>query len=101
MKFAIIKTGGKQYFVKNGDEIFVENLNLEPKSKIELDCLAVGDIETNTIEMGTPFLKEKVSAEVLENLKGDKLRISKFKAKTRYRKIQGFRHHLSKIKISI
>ena len=45
------------------------------------------------------ILEEKVSAEVVDNVKGDKIRIAKFKAKSRYRKVRGFRARLTKLKI--
>ena len=100
MKFAVIKTGGKQYVVSENDEITVDNLNQEADSVVEFEKLAEGDFEKDAISLGTPFLKTKAKGKVVDNLKGDKIRVARFKAKTRYRKVTGFRPHLSRVKIT-
>lgn len=101
MKFAVIKTGGKQYLVQDQETILIDNLNIEPKTKVEFETLALGDWEKETIEVGTPTLTKKVSGEIIENLQGDKVRVAKFKAKTRYRNVTGFRQQLTKVLISL
>jgi len=98
-KIAVIRTGGKQYLVKENQEILVDQLPFKAKTKINLEALAIIDTEKDNLQLGTPVLKETIKAEIKENLKGDKLRIAKFKAKSRYRKVKGYRHQLSKIKI--
>jgi large subunit ribosomal protein L21 len=97
--YAVVKTGGKQYLVKEGMTITVDQLGLETKKKIELETLLKFNEDGKVFELGQPFLKEKVSAEVIDNIKGDKIRIAKFKAKSRYRKVRGFRARLTKLKI--
>lgn len=97
--YAVVKTGGKQYLVKEGMTITVDQLNLEKDTKIELETLLKFNEEGKAFELGQPLLKEKVSAEVIDNVKGDKIRIAKFKAKSRYRKVRGFRARLTKLKI--
>ncbi|OGK27911.1 50S ribosomal protein L21 [Candidatus Roizmanbacteria bacterium RIFCSPHIGHO2_02_FULL_39_9] len=97
---AVIKTGGKQYIVKENDELIVEKIDAKDQAKIELEKLAEFDDEKTTLELGMPFLKDKVSAVVISQLKGDKIRVAKFKAKVRYRKVMGFRPKLTKIKIT-
>jgi len=99
MKFAVIKTGGKQYLVKEKEEIYVDNLNKKVNDEVELETLARGDLEEAEIELGKPTLASKVKGKVLENVKGDKIRIARFKAKSRYRRVKGFRPILSKVKI--
>ncbi|OGK17342.1 50S ribosomal protein L21 [Candidatus Roizmanbacteria bacterium RIFCSPHIGHO2_01_FULL_39_12c] len=99
-KLAVIKTGGKQYLVKENDEIIVEKIESNGKKTVELDKLAEFDEEKINLKLGTPLLKEKIKAEILEQLKGDKLRVARFKAKVRYRKVKGFRARLTKIKIT-
>lgn len=99
MKHAVIKTGGKQYLIKENDEIYVDRLPHKVNDEVEFDTLAGGDFDTETIELGTPFIPSKVKGKIVENLKGDKLRIIRFKSKVRYRKRKGFRPHLTKIKI--
>ncbi len=100
MKFAVIKTGGKQYVVSENDEITVDNLNQDADSVVEFEKLAEGDLEKETIKLGTPTLSSKVKGKVIENVKGEKLRVARFKAKTRYRKVTGFRPQLSRVKIT-
>lgn len=97
--FAVVKTGGKQYLVKEGMTITVDLLDAEKGKKIELETLLKFDEEGKVFELGQPVLKEKVSAEALENIKGEKVRIAKFKAKVRYRKVRGFRAQYTKLKI--
>ncbi len=96
---AIIKTGGKQYLVKEGDEIIVDKIDKREKEKIELETLAIFDEEGNNLELGTPNLEKKVIAEVISHNKGEKIRVARFKAKVRYRKVKGFRPMLSTLKI--
>lgn len=98
MKFAVIKTGGKQYLVQENQELVVDRLLTEEK-QVDLETLALGDSEKDTLDMGTPLLKTMVKAEIVEHIKGDKVRVMRFKAKVRYRKTKGFRAHLTKIKI--
>lgn len=95
--FAIIRSGGKQYLVKKDDEVVVDNLASEKKAVV-FDVLAFFDGEK--AEIGTPILKVKAEGEIVENLKGDKVRIAKFKSKVRYRKSKGFRSRLTKVKIT-
>lgn len=98
-QFVVIKTGGQQFLVKQGDEIIVNKIDKEPKSTIEFDLLAKFDTEKGDIELGNPLLKTKVKGELLEQIKGDKIKVSRFKSKVRYRKVRGFRAQLSKVKI--
>ena|SRR3989338_10020895 len=97
--YAVVKTGGKQYLVKERMTITVDQLNLEKGTEIKLETLLKFDEEGKVFKLGQPLLKEKVSAEVIDNVKGDKIRIAKFKAKSRYRKVRGFRAKLTKLKI--
>src|SRR3989339_1734842 len=108
VNYADVKTGGKQYLVKEGDLITVDKLTpltvktsaVEKKEVIELETLAVFDIEGKTFELGTPFLTKKVKAEVIVTGKGEKIRVARFKAKVRYRKVRGFRPQLTTLKIT-
>jgi len=98
-KFAVVKSGGKQFVVKENDELVVDRLDKKEKDSIELPTLAFFDSESGTVELGTPELEKKVKAQVLSQEKGEKIRVAKFKAKVRYRKVKGFRAQLTKIKI--
>ena len=99
MKFAIIRTGGKQYLVSESDEIVVDHLKSEKDVAVEFETLAEGDFEKNTVKLGKPALTTKVKGKVLENLRGDKIRVARFKEKTRQRKVRGFRAMLTRVKI--
>lgn len=99
MEYAIVKTGGKQYKVSKDSIIEVERLTNKPGEKFSLEevLLYVAD---GKIKLGKPILKGAVvKAEVLEHFKGEKLRIAKFKAKAKYRRVTGHRQYLTKIKI--
>jgi large subunit ribosomal protein L21 len=99
-KLAVIKTGGKQYLVKEGDEIIVDHLSSKKEEIVELPALAVIDLEKEDVEIGNPLLEKRVKTKVVEDtLKGDKIRVAHFKAKVRYRRVKGFRPTLTKIKI--
>lgn len=99
MKFAVVRTGGKQYLVRESDELYVDRVPGEVDSALELEKLAEGDDEKHTITLGKPVLKDSVKATIVENIKGDKLRVARFKAKVRSRKVTGFRQFLTKVKI--
>ncbi len=98
-KFAVIGTGGKQYLVKEGDVVVVDNLGLEKGAKVSFDTLAVFEDQGKNLEIGRPLLQNKTKGELIENLKGDKIRVGRFKSKVRYRKVRGYRHQLSKVRI--
>lgn len=98
-KFAIIKTGGKQCLAEEGKEIVIEKISGKPKDKVEFnEVLLLADKEK--IDIGQPFLKSaKVVGEIKEHIKEKKIKIFKFKAKSRYRKTQGHRQNKSKVVI--
>lgn len=96
---AIIKTGGKQYKVAEGEFLFVEKLPAEAGDVVTFDqVLAVIDGETATF--GAPLVEgAKVQAIVDKNGKGKKIRIFKYKPKKGYRKRQGHRQPYTKVVI--
>lgn len=97
--YAVIKTGGKQYRVSAGDVITVEKLGVAPGERVEFSqVLACG--EGDSLEVGSPFVEGcKVYGEVIENGKGKKVVIFKYKAKKDYRKKQGHRQPYTMVKI--
>ena len=97
--YTVVRTGGKQYLVKEGMEITVDLMDSEKGKKVELESLLKFDDEGKTFELGQPLLKEKIMAEVIDNVLGEKIRIARFKAKSRERKVRGFRAKLTKLKI--
>lgn len=99
MTFAVIKTGGKQYKVAEGDILEIEKLQvLEGETAFE-EVLMVAD--GDKVSIGQPMLKgAKVTAKVLEHGKGDKKMVFKFKSKTRHRKKKGHRQPFTKVQIT-
>lgn len=98
--YAVIKTGGKQYRVQEGDVITIEKLNANVGDKVEFDeVLVLG--EGADIKVGTPFLDGvKVFGTVTENGKGKKVIIFKYKSKKDYRKKQGHRQPYTIVEIT-
>lgn len=97
MKQAVIQTGGKQYVVKAGQELDVELVGED--KKLSFEPLLVFD--EKTAKVGTPTVKgAKVTAEVLDTVKGEKIQVLKFKAKKRVKKLTGHRQKYSRIKIT-
>jgi large subunit ribosomal protein L21 len=93
MKFAVICVSGKQYKVVEGDIIEIGKTD-------RTDCEVLLVVDGDKVEIGTPTVKEaKVQLEILEQFKGKKLDIFKFKAKSRYRRHTGFRARLTKVKV--
>ena len=97
--YAIIKTGGKQYRVQQGDELRVEKLDAKEGDKVVFDeVVAVGG---DKLVVGTPFVEGfTVTAEVLEQGKADKVIIYKYKAKKDYRRKNGHRQPFTLVKIT-
>ena len=96
--FAIIKTGGKQYKVSEGDIIKVEKIEAEAGDKIEFDQVLM--VAGDDVKVGSPVVEgAKVSAEVLDQKKDKKIVIFKFKAKKNYRKKKGHRQPYTVVKI--
>jgi len=97
MKYAVIRIKGRQYKVKDGEELLVDKL-LDKKAVPEVLLLVDGE----KVILGKPVIKdEKLKIEVLEEEKGEKLEVQKYKAKSRYRKKIGFRPIFSKIKVKL
>ncbi len=98
-KIAIIKTGGKQYKVKEGDTVKVEKLDLEVGKKIKFETLLVSDVDGKDLDLGKPSLGEKVSGEIAEQGRDKKILVTKYKNKTRYLRNKGHRQSFTKVLI--
>jgi large subunit ribosomal protein L21 len=96
--YAVVKTGGKQYRVEQGQYLLVEKLAADEGSTIELEpVLFTGDESVFDAE---GLKKVKVSAKVLGHEKGEKLRVFKFKPKRGYKRTAGHRQKLTRIEIT-
>ena len=97
--YAIVKTGGKQYKVAEGDLVKVEKIEGEPGSSVALTpILLVDGAEVTT--SADKLAKVSVSAELVEQTKGPKIKILKYKNKTGYKKRQGHRQPLTVLKVT-
>ena len=96
--YAVVKTGGKQYRVQEGDVLFVEKLDAEVESTVELtEVLAVGG---ETLKVGTLVVEgAKVVAKVLAQGKAKKVTVFKYKRKKDYRRKNGHRQPYTKLVI--
>lgn len=96
----IIKTGGKQYRVSEGDKLNVESIDAAPGDKIEFpEVLMLRD--GDAVEIGTPVIAgAAVTATVLEHGRGDKVRIVKFKRRKHYRRQMGHRQNYTRVEIT-
>ena len=101
--YAIVKTGGKQYKVAEGDVIEVEKLVAEPGEAVTLPALLVVDGEGDSVTVthdSDALAGYTVSAEVVSHGRGPKIKIHKFKNKTGYHKRQGHRQNLTQVKVT-
>jgi large subunit ribosomal protein L21 len=97
--FAVIKTGGKQYKVQEGDILSVEKLSMQKNKKVTFDKVLLVEDEGKTL-IGTPFVENaQVRAEVIENFKDKKVIVFKKKRRKQYRKTRGHRQELTRVKI--
>lgn len=98
--YAIFKNGGKQYKVSEGDILKLDNLNLEPKSKLELnEILAISKGE-GKINFGTPFVTNaKIEAEVINEGRDKKVITFKKRRRKDSKTKRGFRRDFTRIKI--
>ena len=98
--YAVIKTGGKQYRVAKGDIIEVEKLTADPGSTVSLaPVLMLNDDKSSTV--GTPIIEgAAVSAEVLDQTRGDKIIVFKKKRRKGYRRTIGHRQDLTVLRIT-
>jgi len=99
--FAVIKTGGKQYKVQEGDVLEIEKLHKDKGQKVTFDkVLLIEDGEKTLI--GTPFIENAlVKAEIIENFKDKKIIVFKKKRRKQYKKKRGHRQDLTRVKIEM
>lgn len=99
MEYAVIETGGKQYRVSPGATLAVDHLKQEDSASFSFDKVLLHVKDGNVI-LGKPYIAGLVvNAKILESYKGKKVRVAKFLAKSRYRKVRGFRSLLSRVEI--
>ncbi len=97
--YAIVSTGGKQYKVAQDDVITVEKIEGEVGTKVELPVLFLNDGK-KIVTDAAKLAKAKVTAEIVDQFKGDKQLVFKFKKRKRYHRLKGHRQQLTKVKIT-
>jgi len=105
MKFAVIKTGGKQYRVSEGDVVKIEKIKAGKKEPAEGDKISFDEVlmvsDSKSTEIGAPLLKGKKVEGELQSLGRDKkITVIKYKSKSRYFRKKGHRQPYFKIKIN-
>ena len=91
--FAVVRSGGKQYRVKEGQELVVDHLEGDVGDFVELPVGFTVD------EGGFDLGQKKARVEILDHLRGDKIYVYKYKAKKDYRKKTGHRQELTRVKV--
>ena len=99
MVYAIVKAGGRQEKVSVGDIVVVDRLSADEGATVELPALLLVDGDTITSD-SKALAKIKVTAKVVRDERGPKIHILKYKNKTGYRKRQGHRQDLTRLKVT-
>ncbi len=106
MKIAVIKTGGKQYKVSQGQNLKIEKIDAKAGEVLKFQTLmaAEGDPSIGSgqvkVELGKPFLGELVEGKVIEQGRNKKISVIKFKNKTRYKRNVGHHQPFTKVEIT-
>lgn len=99
MKYAIVQSGSRQFRAVEGGTIEVERLPLEVGDKVEIAQVLLV-VDDGGVKVGMPHVASaKVSATVVEQMRGPKIRIFKYKAKERYRRRAGHRQYYTRLKV--
>jgi large subunit ribosomal protein L21 len=99
MMYAIIQLQGKQFKVQTGDEFDVDRLTSKPGDIIELNDVLMINTD-GKVQIGTPLVKNAVvTLELLEEKRGEKIRVFKYKSKSRYRRTRGHRQELYRVAV--
>src|SRR4051794_29425551 len=98
MTYAIVKTGGKQYRVEEGQTLLVERLREDEGAKVSLDPLLYRD--DKQVLDGSDLSKVKVEAKIVGHERGPKLHVLKYKPKRGYKRRTGHRQELTRLEIT-
>lgn len=99
MKYAVISLGGKQHVVSEGETLQIDRLDATPDETLTIKDVLL-TVDGDTMQMGAPLVeKASVTLKVVSHDKGDKIRVAKFKAKSRYRRVQGHRQALTTVQV--
>jgi len=97
--YAVVRTGGRQYRVSEGDVLDVEKIEQAEGSRLELEDVLMA-VDGEDVRIGKPVVEgARVVARVVSQVKDDKIEIFKYRKRKRYRRRQGHRQKLTRIKI--
>jgi large subunit ribosomal protein L21 len=100
MKYAVIAISGTQHQIEEDQKIVVDLLDIKEGEKSTTDQVLL-TVNEDKVKVGTPTVKDaSVEFKVLKHFQGEKLKVFKYKSKSRYRKTTGFRAQLSEIQIT-
>lgn len=98
-RFAVINASGTQYKVTKGEKIELDRIEQKAGEKIEFPEVLLL-VDNGKVTLGQPFIKNcRVIGQVVNHYKGDKIRVATYKAKSRYRKVKGYRHQYTSVLI--
>jgi large subunit ribosomal protein L21 len=99
MEYAVIATGGKQYIAVPGKKLVLETIAGEPGSSITFEQVLL-HVGTEGVRLGLPHITGlAVEAKIVDQTLADKIRVFKYKSKSRYRRTQGHRQHQTVVEI--
>ncbi|MBI2590589.1 MAG: 50S ribosomal protein L21 [Candidatus Blackburnbacteria bacterium] len=98
-KYAVFQNGSHQYKVCEGDELLLDRLSGKLSEAVEFGQVVLVS-DGGKVTLGNPYVAgAKIEAQILGEEKGEKIRVAKYKAKSRYRKVSGFRAKLTRVKV--
>src|SRR3989344_8447305 len=99
MEYVVFRSGGKQYKAAKGDILEVDKIADEKNDKLVIDDILLW-VSDGQVKVGKPNVSDiKLKVKILEQKKGKKIRVAKFKSKVRLRRVTGFRAKLTKLQI--
>jgi len=98
-RYAIFKTGGKQYQAIEGKTVAIEKINGEAGTALEFNEVLLRKTGPDAVEIGTPFLAKSIKASIVKQTKGEKLIVYKFKRRKKQRRKMGHRQPITVIRI--
>ena len=98
-KYAIIQTGGKQYFVLEGKTIAIEKIEGVAGNEVIFNEVLLKRTNLESCEIGQPFLKEPIKAVIVKQIKGPKIIVFKFRRREKYRRKKGHRQNYTVVRI--
>jgi large subunit ribosomal protein L21 len=97
---AVVELGGNQFMVQKWDIIEVKRQDIEVGKNISIEAMLIADIDWKDVKVGTPLVSgSQVEFKVLDQKKGEKVRVFKMKSKKRYMRNRGFRPSITQLEV--